>query len=172
VKLHRLSTLLTAILYFQSGLSGQDTLSAVGSPSITENKSVSETGGAKKVYTPRSNPPRTFKDPPLFDATQWIGPVVVLLLLVGTMFFLTKKGYFGVNRHATEGKLRIKDQIMLGNRQFLVVVEYGKKEILVGIGPGFIRHVCDMSEVQISKETQGKFDDLLDDKIESENSEN
>ena len=172
MKLHRLSTLLTAILYFQSGLLGQDISPAEEPSSIAEENSVSNTGGAKKIYTPRSNPPRTFKDPPLFDPTQWIAPVVVLLLLLGTMFFLRKKGYFGVNRHATEGKLRIKDQIMLGNRQFLVVVEYGKKEILVGIGPGFIRHVCNLSEEQITDEKQGKFDDLLDDKIESDNSEN
>lgn len=78
----------------------------------------------------------------------------------------------GVNRLAAAGKLRIKDQIMLGNRQFLVVVEYGKKEILVGIGPGFIRRVCNLSEEEIVNETKGKFDDLLDEKIESENTEN
>jgi flagellar biogenesis protein FliO len=172
VKLHRLSTLLTAILFFQSGLLGQDLSPAEEPPSTTEENSVSKTGGSKRLYTPRSNPPRTFKEPKLFDPTQWIAPIVVLILLVGTMIFLKKKGYMGVNRLAAAGKLRIKDQIMLGNRQFLVVVEYGKKEILVGIGPGFIRRVCNLSEEEIVNETKGKFDDLLDEKIESENTEN
>jgi len=52
------------------------------------------------------------------------------------------------------------------------VVEYGGKEILVGIGPGFIRHVCSLTEGTSAKEDiQGKFDDLLEDKIESEASE-
>ena len=33
---------------------------------------------------------------------------------------------------------------MLGNRQFLVVAEYSGREIMLGIGPGFVTHVCDL----------------------------
>ena len=174
MNLHRLSTLLTAIIFLQSGLSGQE--STVEKPTVlTEEKSASPTGGSQKLYKPSlpSQAERRFKEPPAFDVSQWIAPISVLLLLIGTLIFLQKKGYFGLNRHTAEGKLRIKDQIMLGNRQFLVVVEYGGKEILVGIGPGFIRHVCSLTEENSSSdEMQGKFDDLLEDKIESESSEN
>ena len=172
MNLHRLSTLLTAILFFQSGLSGQVPNPAETPPPTTEENSVSKTGGSQKIYKPAPVTKRVFKDPPLFDPIQWIAPVLVFILLVVTMVFLKRKGYFGVNRHITQGKLRIKDQIMLGNRQFLVVIEYGEKEILVGIGPGFIRHVCSLDDKETSTETQGKFDELLEDKIESETSEN
>lgn len=173
MNLHRLSTLLTAIIFFQSGLSGQENTAETTSP-VPEQSSVSNTGGTQKLYTPArrtdSGSQRAFKEPALFEPTQWIAPIVVLIILVGTMIFLKQKGYFGINRHLSEGKLRIKDQIMLGNRQFLVVVEYAEKEILVGIGPGFINRVCTLSEEPKSTETPGKFDDLLEDEIESENS--
>ena len=91
--------------------------------------------------------------------------------MVGCLVFLQKKGYFGLNRHRSIGKLSIKDQIVLGNRQFLVVVEYGEKEILVGIGPGFIRYVATLSpgdaEGKPTEDLQGKFDETLLGKIES-----
>jgi hypothetical protein len=53
---------------------------------------------------------------------------------------------------------------MLGNRQFLVVVEYDTREVLVGVGPGFIRQVSDLSNSP--KENPSPFDAVLSDNLD------
>ncbi len=91
---------------------------------------------------------------------------VLLLVLLGCLFFLYKKGYIGKFRNTPVGRLKIKDQLMLGNRQFLLVVEYESREVLVGIGPGFIRHVCDLDGgIQAAS---GKFEETLADNLKSD----
>lgn len=96
---------------------------------------------------------------PLPDLSIWLWTFVVLLVFLGILYYLKKKGFLGKLRNQSAGRLKIKDQIMLGNRQFLVVVEYGSREVLVGIGPGFIRHVCDLGEAPL--ESSGHFEEVL-----------
>ena len=175
MKPHHACALLAAVWLCHAGLEGQ----LIREPTATSGTGdTSETGAGRLVYTPKrpESPSRPFKETNPFQPTQWIAPVFVLLLLVGSLLFLQKKGYFGINRHRSVGKLRIKDQIVLGNRQFLLVVEYGEKEILVGIGPGFIRHVSTLSpdgfDGKTKEELQGKFDETLQGKLESPADEN
>jgi hypothetical protein len=53
---------------------------------------------------------------------------------------------------------------MLGNRQFLVVVEYDDREVLVGVGPGFIRQVSDLSNS--TNEPPRSFETVLSDNLD------
>jgi flagellar biogenesis protein FliO len=178
VKPRHTCALLAAVWLCHAGLEGQ--VPARSAPrSGTGGDALSPSGGGRILNLPAENKPgleNLFDDQDLFRPTQWIAPVVVLLLLVGTMVFLQKKGYLGMGRHRAEGKLRIKDQILLGNRQFLVVVEYGGNEILVGIGPGFISHVSTLSANgeagKTGGEEKGKFDEALQQELESKAEEN
>ena len=177
MKPHHACAILAAVWMCHAGLQGQLVRQTTGS-SDTGSSDISPTGGSRLLYTPKrpKGLESPFKETNPFQPTQWIAPAFILFLLVGTLVFLQKKGYFGINRHRSVGKLRIKDQIVLGNRQFLVVVEYGEQELLVGIGPGFIRHVSTLSpggrDGKSEEDLQGKFDETLQGKLESPPDEN
>ncbi|MGF1483021.1 MAG: flagellar biosynthetic protein FliO [Opitutales bacterium] len=46
----------------------------------------------------------------------------------------------------TEGGLKIEETRMLGNKQYLVVVAYADKKMLIGVGPGLINHLCYLND--------------------------
>ena len=102
---------------------------------------------------------------PTFPIEIWIWTFVYLLVFLGVLYYLNKKGFLGRLRRTSAGRLKIKDQIMLGNRQFLVVVEYGTREVLVGVGPGFIRQVCDLCDAPQEKTKQ--FEAMVADNLDA-----
>lgn len=55
-------------------------------------------------------------------------------------FFKQGKLVQGMRNHGN--KLKVCETHTLGNKQFLVVVEYGKQRILLGIGPGMINKLA------------------------------
>ena len=151
MKLHRISLALAASLLVPTAhqAQGQDDVPGEGQ-SITGATSPAS-GSVFKPDGPRS--PLQFKDSNGAGFEVWIAPFFVLVLLVGVLWFLNRKGYFGKFTNASTGQLKIKEQIMLGNRQFLVVAEYSGREIMLGIGPGFVNHVCDLGHGSIEFET-------------------
>ena len=151
MSLRRISLALAASLLVSTALQaqGQDVAPAQGQSDSGGSSSTS--GTIFKPSLPKK--PLEFKDTSGPGLEVWIAPLFVLLLLVVVLWFLNRKGFFGKIQAATSGKLRIKDQIMLGNRQFLVVAEYAGREIMLGIGPGFITHVCDLGEKDSGFET-------------------
>jgi flagellar biogenesis protein FliO len=52
------------------------------------------------------------------------------------------KGRIGRGLGESEHSLRVEETKMLGNKQFLVVVSYGGRKMLIGVGPGLINHLC------------------------------
>lgn len=63
--------------------------------------------------------------------------VVLVALGVGIYFVLRRGGWRRV-MNRSEGRLQVRETRMLGNRQFLMVVEYETSRLLVGVSPGRI----------------------------------
>ena len=63
--------------------------------------------------------------------------LVLAVLGVGVFFALKRGGWRNVMKRS-EGRLQVSETRMLGNRQFLMVVEYEESRLLVGVSPGRI----------------------------------
>ncbi|MBN2235388.1 MAG: FliO/MopB family protein, partial [Opitutales bacterium] len=72
---------------------------------------------------------------------------LILVVIVGMAVFgyLAKRGKLPIKGLSDGGALRIKETRMLGNKQFLVVVEHQDRKMLLGVGPGFISYLCPLS---------------------------
>ena len=70
------------------------------------------------------------------------------LLILGAMgvaaWYLFKRGVFRKPFSNKEGKLNIAESRMLGNRQYIMVVEYEDNKILLGVGPGKIDYLTSL----------------------------
>jgi len=67
---------------------------------------------------------------------------VVLLALAGGGFYFLKRGLPLRGKKNGESRLQLLETKMLGNRQFLVVVNYDDNKMLIGVGPGQIQYLC------------------------------
>lgn len=74
-----------------------------------------------------------------------LGYVVALLVLAGGAVYLIKRGSLPRPFTKSEGKLRVLETRMLGNRQFLIVVEYDDTKMLVGVCPGRIDYLTPLT---------------------------
>lgn len=92
-------------------------------------------------------------DRPLNPAGQsetTLGSVIrdlILLLLgatviTGAVVYLKRRKIPVLGRRNDGARLKIQETRMLGNRQFLVVVDYDGRKMLLGVGPGLINHLC------------------------------
>lgn len=70
-----------------------------------------------------------------------LGYAVIIGALAVVVWFLFRSGIIRKKFSKTEGQLKIAETRMLGNRQFLSVVEYGSQKILIGVGPGKIDYL-------------------------------
>ena len=87
--------------------------------------------------------------PSITSSENVISTISRILLFLGILaasgyglLWYTKKAQFPLGFRKKEGNLEIKETHMLGNKQFLVVVEYGEQKMLLGVSPGMIRHLC------------------------------
>lgn len=77
---------------------------------------------------------------------ELVGRIVVYLLLLAAIgavilhFFRQGKFIKGLRRKGSA--LKVLETHMLGNKQFLVVVEYEENKVLLGVGPGMINKLC------------------------------
>ncbi|BET66056.1 hypothetical protein ASA1KI_09740 [Opitutales bacterium ASA1] len=72
---------------------------------------------------------------------QAAGYVVVLGMLVAGVWLLMRRGSLRGPFTKNTGKLNVLETRMLGNRQFLLVVEYEDAKMLVGVCPGRIDYL-------------------------------
>ncbi len=72
------------------------------------------------------------------------GYVVILGGLAVVVWYLFKRGVIRQPFSKGEGRLKIAESRMLGNRQFLMVVEYDDQKILLGVGPGKIDYLTNL----------------------------
>jgi flagellar biogenesis protein FliO len=78
---------------------------------------------------------------PVLSSTQmYIYGAFILICLVVVMMFW-KKTAFGSIKMNKNQKLKVSEMRMLGNKQYLAVVEYEDSKILLGISPGLIQHL-------------------------------
>lgn len=70
-----------------------------------------------------------------------VGYAVVIGALGVVVWYLFKSGFMRKPFAKGEGKLKIAETRMLGNRQFISVVEYDNQKILIGVGPGKIDYL-------------------------------
>jgi flagellar protein FliO/FliZ len=76
---------------------------------------------------------------------MFIGYAVVLTVLgTGVILFVKRGGWRQVIKRS-EGRLQVRESRMLGNRQFLMVVEYEDSRLLVGVSPGRIELLTPLS---------------------------
>jgi len=88
----------------------------------------------------------------LSDGASPIGMVVTVLgyvVILGGMavaaWFLFKRGVIRKPFSKNEGKLKVAESRMLGNRQYIMVVEYEDNKILLGVGPGKIDYLTSLN---------------------------
>ncbi len=84
---------------------------------------------------------------------QAAGYVVVLGLLAGGAWLLLKRGIVSRPFAKNAGKLQVLETRMLGNRQFLLVVEYEDAKMLVGVCPGRIDYLTPLAGHPLAGET-------------------
>lgn len=96
-------------------------------------------------------------------SNNMIGRIVVYLVLLASIgvviVYFFKQGKFVKGIRNQGGQLKVKETHVLGNRQFLVVVEYGKQRILLGVGPNMINQLCFLEAPELAgseKNREGK----------------
>lgn len=93
--------------------------------------------------------------PSLTGMGPTVGYVIALLALAGGAFYLIKRGSLPRPFTKNEGKLRVLETRMLGNRQFLVVVEYDDTKMLVGVCPGRIDYLTPLTGHPLAEAVAG-----------------
>ncbi len=78
-----------------------------------------------------------------------------MLVVLAGIFIYLKRGGVNLKGLGDQGGLKIKETKTLGNKQFLVVVEYESKKVLLGIGPGMMTHLCDLDSPTKSDDFEG-----------------
>ncbi|MDQ8202542.1 flagellar biosynthetic protein FliO [Pelagicoccus sp. SDUM812003] len=76
-----------------------------------------------------------------------LGYVLIVGALAVAVWYLFKRGMIRKPFAKGEGKLKIAETRMLGNRQFIMVVEYEQQKLLLGVGPGKIDYLTNLSGV-------------------------
>lgn len=83
---------------------------------------------------------------------------LVILAAIGFVFvYFFKQGKFMRGIRSQGNQLKVRETHVLGSKQFLVVVEYGRQRILLGVGPNMINQLCFLeSTEEISSESKEK----------------
>lgn len=80
---------------------------------------------------------------------QWfLGLIIVLAIIFGSGWLLRK---LGPGMVAGGGQLRILGGVSVGSREKVVLLQAGKKQLLVGVAPGQVRtlHVLDDNDISL-----------------------
>jgi flagellar protein FliO/FliZ len=97
---------------------------------------------------------------------QMFGYVVAILMIVGAavVFFMRSGGFIGL-RMGTKAarKLHLQETWMLGHKQFLAVIEYEGRKMLLGVCPGRIDYLCPLegNEDGVGTENAPDFQEML-----------
>lgn len=89
--------------------------------------------------------------------TQTLFFLIVLASVAFGVLYLSKKGRLSLPSRNREGGLKVCETKMLGNKQFLMVVEYGDQKMLLGVGPGMINHLCYLNDEETTNVKEEAF---------------
>jgi flagellar biogenesis protein FliO len=97
---------------------------------------------------------------------QMFGYVLAIVMIVGAViaFFLRSGGLLGIRLGAkTNRKLQLQETWMLGHKQFLAVVDYEGRKMLLGVCPGRIDYLCPLegNEDAVGTENAPDFQQML-----------
>ena len=92
-----------------------------------------------------ANPFAPGPTPSLGGLPSTMGYLIAFGALIGGAWFLFRRGTLGRRFVKSEGRLRVLETKMLGNRQFLMVVEYDDAKILLGVCPGKIDYLTPLA---------------------------
>ncbi len=97
---------------------------------------------------------------------QMLGYVLAIVMIVGAViaFFLRSGGLIGIRLGAkTNRKLQLQETWMLGHKQFLAVVDYEGRKMLLGVCPGRIDYLCPLegNEDAVGTENAPDFQQML-----------
>lgn len=96
-----------------------------------------------KVLQPRDLSDTIYSGEKKDSSLMWSVILFVFMVMVIAGFWVHSKwGGNGLRKLAHSSELKIRETKALGNRQFLVVVEYGEQRMLLGVAPGMINHLC------------------------------
>lgn len=115
---------------------------------IKGNVLLGEENTDKEVVVAKiENGKATSSDPSSSDLSEnLIARIVMYLIILAAIGFVFvyffKQGKFMKGMRNQGNQLKVKETHVLGNKQFLVVVEYGKQKILLGVGPNMINQLC------------------------------
>lgn len=80
------------------------------------------------------------------STTDLVGRIFIYLALLAAVGFVVlrffKQGKFMSGIMKKSGNLKVCETHVLGNKQFLVIVDYEGQKILLGVGPGMINKLC------------------------------
>jgi flagellar biosynthetic protein FliO len=74
-----------------------------------------------------------------------LGYLIILGGMAVVAWYLFKRGVIRKPFANSEGKLKVAESRMLGNRQYIMVVEYEDNRILLGVGPGKIDYLTSLN---------------------------
>lgn len=85
----------------------------------------------------------------IMDTTKLLTQTLFYLgIMVGIgalIIWVIKRGNLPINLRKKASTLRVAETHMLGNKQFLIVVEYEEQKLLLGVGPGMINYLTHLS---------------------------
>jgi flagellar biosynthetic protein FliO len=87
------------------------------------------------------------------------GYLAVLVLLLAGAWVLLRRGSLPRPFSKNDGKLRVLETRLLGNRQFLVVVEYDGAKMLLGVCPGRIDYLTPLAGHPLAAAASGDEDE-------------
>lgn len=89
--------------------------------------------------------------------TGLVWAIYLFLLMLAVMLGLwvySRKGGLNLKKGGFSNELKIRETKPLGNRQFLVVVEYGQQKMLIGVAPEVINHLCYLEDASVGEDRQ------------------
>lgn len=117
----------------------------VGTFSWSQEIEVNETEATEEtqLLQPKPFDDALFEKRDTGDSLMWAIFLFVLMVavLAGLWIWSKKKG-LSIGGVQGTSHLNICETKPLGNRQFLVVVQYGEQKMLLGVAPGMINHLC------------------------------
>jgi flagellar protein FliO/FliZ len=102
----------------------------------------------KATLSPRPTPSLVHNEKSERGSSQPYIYFIVLVALAGAGLYLIKRGLPLRAKKIGESRLQILETKMLGNRQFLVVVQYDDSKMLLGVGPGQIQLLCPLDSAE------------------------
>ncbi|MDP6185502.1 MAG: flagellar biosynthetic protein FliO [Candidatus Poseidoniia archaeon] len=107
------------------------------------------------------------------DSSYIVRVVIALLFVAGMILAAVWAMRFRLNKmdFGTAQALRVRQKLAIDSKHSIIVIEYGKQEILVGVSPSGLRALYSSNQVKNSQDlndalsSKDKFEDVL--KVES-----